>query len=174
MPIGVRAAKRGLPPIPAFGIGWLYPVCPRPANLAIPSAPRAPRGWPNNAWNICWYNTFEWPVSLRAQKSVWSSSATAASIRGLQSRSPGKSRRAARQPSWTRPKLMLERILKRTSSTFCNEHTNWWCCLRLGLWNGLTFGPRSGPRGAAAFRLWLYCSGSRRRSCRRVQAFQCC
>ena len=28
MPIGVRAAKRGLPPIPAFGIGWLYPVCP--------------------------------------------------------------------------------------------------------------------------------------------------
>src|ERR1017187_397361 len=29
MPIGVRAAKRGLPPIPAFGIGWLYPVCPR-------------------------------------------------------------------------------------------------------------------------------------------------
>jgi hypothetical protein len=28
-PIGVRAAKRGLPPIPAFGIGWLYPVCPR-------------------------------------------------------------------------------------------------------------------------------------------------
>src|ERR1035441_7402882 len=23
------AAKRGLPPIPAFGIGWLYPVCPR-------------------------------------------------------------------------------------------------------------------------------------------------
>jgi hypothetical protein len=27
MPIGVRAAKRGLPPIPAFGIGWLYPVC---------------------------------------------------------------------------------------------------------------------------------------------------
>jgi hypothetical protein len=22
------AAKRGLPPIPAFGIGWLYPVCP--------------------------------------------------------------------------------------------------------------------------------------------------
>ena len=36
MPIGVRAAKRGLPPIPAFGIGWLYPVCPRRANLAIP------------------------------------------------------------------------------------------------------------------------------------------
>src|ERR1035438_2381664 len=35
MPIGVRAAKRGLPPIPAFGIGWLYPVCPRRANLAI-------------------------------------------------------------------------------------------------------------------------------------------
>jgi hypothetical protein len=29
MPVGVRAAKRGLPPIPAFGIGWLYPVCPR-------------------------------------------------------------------------------------------------------------------------------------------------
>src|SRR5450631_1001444 len=29
MPIGVRAAKRGLPPIPAFGIGWLYPVCPQ-------------------------------------------------------------------------------------------------------------------------------------------------
>src|ERR1022692_1987446 len=28
MPIGVRPAKRGLPPIPAFGIGWLYPVCP--------------------------------------------------------------------------------------------------------------------------------------------------
>jgi hypothetical protein len=28
MPIGVRAAKRGLPPIPAVGIGWLYPVCP--------------------------------------------------------------------------------------------------------------------------------------------------
>src|ERR1017187_4889587 len=28
MTIGVRAAKRGLPPIPAFGIGWLYPVCP--------------------------------------------------------------------------------------------------------------------------------------------------
>src|ERR1035438_1716061 len=26
---GVRAAKRGLPPIPAFGIGWLYPVCLR-------------------------------------------------------------------------------------------------------------------------------------------------
>jgi hypothetical protein len=24
---GVRAAKRGLPPIPAFGIGWLYLVC---------------------------------------------------------------------------------------------------------------------------------------------------
>src|ERR1035438_9509054 len=24
MPIGVRPAKRGLPPIPAFGIGWLY------------------------------------------------------------------------------------------------------------------------------------------------------
>src|ERR1039457_38926 len=23
------AAKRGLPPIPAFGIGWLYPVCLR-------------------------------------------------------------------------------------------------------------------------------------------------
>ena len=21
-------AKRGLPPIPAFGIGWLYPLCP--------------------------------------------------------------------------------------------------------------------------------------------------
>ena len=36
MPISVRAAKRGLPPIPAFGIGWLYPVCPRRANLAIP------------------------------------------------------------------------------------------------------------------------------------------
>src|ERR1035438_6525622 len=36
MPIGVRAAKRGLPPIPAFGIGWLYAVCPRRANLAIP------------------------------------------------------------------------------------------------------------------------------------------
>src|ERR1017187_7329572 len=34
--MGVRAAKRGLPPIPAFGIGWLYPVCPRRANLAIP------------------------------------------------------------------------------------------------------------------------------------------
>ena len=30
MPIGVCAAKRGLPPIPAFGIGWLSPVCPRP------------------------------------------------------------------------------------------------------------------------------------------------
>jgi hypothetical protein len=30
------AAKRGLPPIPAFGIGWLYPVCPRRANLALP------------------------------------------------------------------------------------------------------------------------------------------
>ena len=26
---GPRAAKRGLPPIPAFGIGWLYPVCLR-------------------------------------------------------------------------------------------------------------------------------------------------
>src|ERR1035438_2958054 len=25
---GVRAAKRGLPPIPAFGIRWLSPVCP--------------------------------------------------------------------------------------------------------------------------------------------------
>src|ERR1035441_3041625 len=33
MPIGVRAAKRGLPPIPAFGIGWLYPVCPHPQGL---------------------------------------------------------------------------------------------------------------------------------------------
>ena len=39
MPIGVRAAKRGLPPIPAFGIGWLYPVCPRRANLAEQSRP---------------------------------------------------------------------------------------------------------------------------------------
>src|SRR5450755_1060541 len=26
---GVRPAKRGLPPIPAFGIGWLSPVCPK-------------------------------------------------------------------------------------------------------------------------------------------------
>src|ERR1035438_1540298 len=34
MPIGVRAAKRGLPPIPAFGIGWLYPVCPM-GNLRL-------------------------------------------------------------------------------------------------------------------------------------------
>jgi hypothetical protein len=25
--IRAYAAKRGLPPIPAFGIGWLYPVC---------------------------------------------------------------------------------------------------------------------------------------------------
>src|ERR1035438_8261817 len=42
MLIGVRAAKRGLPPIPAFGIGWLYPVCPRRANLAIPSPQTGP------------------------------------------------------------------------------------------------------------------------------------
>ena len=41
---------------------------------------------------------------------------------------------------------------RKTSSTSCNGHTNWWCCLRLGRSNGLTFGPRSGPRGAAAFR----------------------
>ena len=35
---GVRAAKRGLPPIPAFGIGWLYPVCPKPlrVDLVVP------------------------------------------------------------------------------------------------------------------------------------------
>ena len=44
MPIGVRAAKRGLPPIPAFGIAWLY--------LAVPGLPTQglPRGkryaWP--------------------------------------------------------------------------------------------------------------------------------
>src|ERR1035441_5561340 len=32
-------AKRGLPPIPAFGIGWLYPVCPTgntPSALTLP------------------------------------------------------------------------------------------------------------------------------------------
>src|ERR1039457_4739114 len=51
MPIGVRAAKRGLPPIPAFGIGWLYPVCPRRANLAIPRPFFIPPGevLPHNA-----------------------------------------------------------------------------------------------------------------------------
>src|ERR1022692_3402161 len=41
-------------------------------------------------------------------------------------------------------------------------------------WNGLTFGPRSGPRGAAEFRSWHYCSGSRRRSCKFVRAYLCC
>src|ERR1022692_2661591 len=39
MPIGMRAAKRGLPPIPAFGIGWLYPVCPRDTLLTAPGQP---------------------------------------------------------------------------------------------------------------------------------------
>src|ERR1017187_7586719 len=26
--VPLARVKRGLPPIPAFGIGWLYPVCP--------------------------------------------------------------------------------------------------------------------------------------------------
>src|SRR5450755_3002328 len=37
------AAKRGLPPIPAFGIGWLYPVCLRlilRQSRALFSSPR--------------------------------------------------------------------------------------------------------------------------------------
>jgi nitrogen regulatory protein P-II 1 len=34
---GTDVAKRGLPPIPAFGIGWLYPVC-----LAVLSVPGSP------------------------------------------------------------------------------------------------------------------------------------
>jgi hypothetical protein len=38
---------------------------------------------------------------------------------------------------------MLERILRKTSSTFCSEQTNWSCCLRLGLLTGLTCGRRS-------------------------------
>ena len=41
MPIGVRAAKRGLPPIPAFGIGWLYPVCPVPGLPRRRNSPAA-------------------------------------------------------------------------------------------------------------------------------------
>ena len=58
------AAKRGLPPIPAFGIGWLYPVCLRlntppvarpifipsdeasPHNVTLPVSPSGPpRGY---------------------------------------------------------------------------------------------------------------------------------
>jgi hypothetical protein len=41
-------------------------------------------------------------MSLGAQRSGWSSSAIVAWIRGWQSRSPGKSRRAALHLSWTR------------------------------------------------------------------------
>ncbi len=48
---------------------------------------------------------------------------------------------------------MPARTLGMTYSTSCNGRTNWWCCLRLGRSNGLTFGPRLGRRGAAAFRL---------------------
>src|ERR1035438_6871872 len=37
------AAKRGLPPIPAFGIGWLYPACPSTgAGAAIAGIADAP------------------------------------------------------------------------------------------------------------------------------------
>src|ERR1019366_4830250 len=39
----MRAAKRGLPPIPAFGIGWLYPVCLSP-GLAPGLAVQFPQG----------------------------------------------------------------------------------------------------------------------------------
>src|SRR6266853_3973241 len=56
-------------------------------------------------------------MSLRAQQSDWSSSATAAWTRGWQSRSPGKSRRAERHLSWTRPRSMPERTLRKISST---------------------------------------------------------
>src|ERR1035438_8087681 len=30
-----RLVCRGLPPIPAFGIGWLYPVCPNPSVTKV-------------------------------------------------------------------------------------------------------------------------------------------
>src|ERR1035438_8087683 len=30
-----RLLCRGLPPIPAFGIGWLYPVCPNPSVTKV-------------------------------------------------------------------------------------------------------------------------------------------
>jgi hypothetical protein len=53
MPIGVRAAKRGLPPIPAFGIGWLYPVCLQGLPYLKPHAWPCPQ---NRQAPFPWYN----------------------------------------------------------------------------------------------------------------------
>src|ERR1039457_6331866 len=39
-PSVVSPAKRGLPPIPAFGIGWLYPVSLRPILRQSRALPR--------------------------------------------------------------------------------------------------------------------------------------
>src|ERR1017187_2476254 len=41
--------KRGLPPIPAFGIGWLYPVCPAgyaPRVCRVHQTVKHPSGFP--------------------------------------------------------------------------------------------------------------------------------